>query len=83
MSDKSHASSQTDISEDLLPFVVELWTEDGRDVESVLARVQSGSLSNAVFNASRTDFPDRRITLRRGQKVIADSMPTDRIARQS
>lgn len=76
-------SAPTNINEPLLPFVVELWTQDGKDVETVLARVQSASLSNAVFNASRTDFPDRRITLRRGVRVILDSALTDGIAQPS
>lgn len=54
-----------------LPFVVELWTEDRSAVQTVLARVQSISLGQAVFGASRAEFPSRYLTLRRGQTVIS------------
>ena len=73
MSDEPQTKAPSDINEELLPFVVELWTEDRSDVESVLARVQSASLGQAVFSASRADFPNRLLTLRRGSKVIADT----------
>ena len=83
MSDEPHVSPQTDVSEDLLPYVIELWTEDGRDVAFILARVRSASLANAVFSASRADFLDRRITLRRGARIIVDSQPLDRLVQST
>ena len=73
MSDKPQTQASPDIDEGLLPFVVELWTEDESEVESVLARVQSASLGQAVLNASRADFPVRFLTLRRGAKIVADT----------
>ena len=56
-----------------LPFVIELWTEDCAAVQSVLARVQSMSLAQAVFAASRAEYPSRLIALRRGATIIAST----------
>lgn len=57
-----------------LPFRVELW-QDGKSkaIERVLARAVSAALGRAIFNAALSEHPDRRITLRRGSRVIADS----------
>jgi hypothetical protein len=76
VSDEPQSKLTTEMSEDLLPFVVELWTDDGSEVEYILARVQTASLGHAVFIASRADLPTRRLTLRRGARVIADSSST-------
>lgn len=81
MSGEPQVSPPTDISEDLLPFVVELWTDDG-EKETVFARVQIASLGAVAFNACRTDLPARRVILH-GVKVIADTVPADSIAQQS
>ena len=73
MSEQQQVKSSTDMNEDLLPFVVELWTEDRSEVQSVLARVQSASLGHAVFAASRADFPGRHLTLRHGPRILVDT----------
>lgn len=57
-----------------LPFRVELWQDGkGNAVERVLARAVSAALGRAIFSAALSEHPDRRITLRRGSRVIADS----------
>jgi hypothetical protein len=57
-----------------LPYRIELWGEaDGAAVERVLARAFSMPLARAIFRAARSEHPDRRITLRHGARVIADS----------
>jgi hypothetical protein len=57
-----------------LPFRVELWHDGGGDaVERVLARAVSAQLARAIFKAAQGDHPERRITLRRGSRIIADS----------
>jgi hypothetical protein len=57
-----------------LPYRIELWDAVNHDcVEQVLARAFSASLARAIFKAARTEHPDRRITLRRGKRVVADS----------
>jgi len=57
-----------------LPYRVELWdAAKGETVERVLARALSAPLARAIFKAAQTEHPDRRITLRRGSRVVADS----------
>ena len=55
-----------------LPYHIELW-HDRDCVERVLARAFSAPLARAIFKAARSEHPDRRITLRRGKRVVADS----------
>jgi hypothetical protein len=54
-----------------LPYRVELW--QGKAVERVLARAFSSSLAHAIFKAAAAEYPERRITLQKGIKVLADS----------
>lgn len=57
-----------------LPYSIELWgLASGDVVERVLARAASAPLARAIFKAAQTEHPDRRITLRRGARIIADS----------
>ena len=56
-----------------LPFRVELWQGATDKVERILARAVSAALGRAIFNAALSEHPDRRITLRRGSRLIADS----------
>jgi len=57
-----------------LPYRVELWDAgDQERVERVLARAFSAPLARAIFKAARTEHPERRITLRRGERMVADS----------
>lgn len=57
-----------------LPYHVELWTRtDSNSVDRLLAQASSATLALAIFHAARSEHPDRRITLRRGGKLIADS----------
>ena len=57
-----------------LPYHIELWERaDGAAVERVLARAFNAQLARAIFRAARSEHPNRRITLRRGARVIADS----------
>ena len=58
---------------DSLPYCIELWDAAAAAVERVLARAVSAELARAIFKAARTEHPDRRITLRRGQRLISDS----------
>ena len=57
-----------------LPFSIELWEEArGEAVERVLARAQNAPLARAIFKAVVTEHPGRRITLRSGARLLADS----------
>jgi hypothetical protein len=56
-----------------LPYCIELWASAEREIERVLARAINAPLARAIFTAARSEHPDRRITLRRGSRIIADS----------
>jgi len=57
-----------------LPYRIELWDDaNGETVERLLARAISAALARAIFKAALTEHPERRITVRRGARVISDS----------
>jgi len=57
-----------------LPYGIELWDAvSGKTVERVLARAAGASLARAIFKAASGEYPERRVTLRLGARVIADS----------
>jgi hypothetical protein len=57
-----------------LPYRIELRdAAAGETVERVLARALSAPLARAMFKAALTEYPDRRITLCRGGRIMADS----------
>lgn len=67
--DESHSPPAED-----LPYRVELWGDgDGHGVERVVARAASVQLAHAIFRAVRNEHPGRRITLREGDRIVADS----------
>jgi hypothetical protein len=59
--------------QDDLPYSIELWRKDNAIQERVLARASSATLAQAIFNAARSEHPERRITLQKGSQIIADS----------
>jgi hypothetical protein len=40
---------------------------------SLLAKAASGQLARAIFNAAKSEHPERRIILRKDARVIVDS----------
>jgi hypothetical protein len=54
-----------------LPFRIELWDEDRRSVERVVARAHSENLAQAIFKAACEQFPDRYLSLWRGPERLA------------
>lgn len=75
MQDRADTSRTTPSrSAEELPYRIELWqAADGAAVERVLARAASAVLARAIFKAALTEHPGRRITLRKGNRVMADS----------
>jgi hypothetical protein len=58
-----------------LPFCIELRKKDDLEaVESILARALSAELAHAIFRAAQSEHPERRITLRKGDRIIADTL---------
>jgi hypothetical protein len=57
-----------------LPYRIELWLADSTEsVERVLARALDVQLARAIFKAAQAEHPERRVTLRKGSRIIADS----------
>lgn len=57
-----------------LPYHIELWAPSERDsVERLLARVGDLELARVLFEMARSEYRDRRITLRRDAEILYDS----------
>lgn len=56
-----------------LPYRVELWDTRNRKVERVLARAARAALARAIFAAAQQEYPERRITLQRGSRLIVET----------
>ena len=56
-----------------LSFVVELWRTAEDAPERILGRALNLTLARAIYLAALQDFPDRRIIIRTGDMIIADS----------
>jgi hypothetical protein len=56
-----------------LPYTVELWDLPRLAPERVIGRAASVVLARAIFGAAQTEHLGRRIVLRRGRKVLAES----------
>lgn len=57
-----------------LPYVIELWHREGRHGDQlVLARAQNAELARVIFKAAMNEYPERRVTLRKGTQIIAES----------
>jgi hypothetical protein len=65
-------SARASVDDDL-GYEVVLAPADGDQRERLLAKAASGQLARAIFNAAKSEHPDRRIILRRDARVIVDS----------
>jgi len=54
-----------------LPYKVEIWDDGGDSVEQVLAVTANASIGYAAYYAATREFPDRKITLRHKNSVVA------------
>jgi hypothetical protein len=59
---------------DRLPYCIVLRAsvEEG-PTDKVLARAASAKLARAIYKAAQNDYPDRRLTLRRGTQTLAET----------
>jgi hypothetical protein len=74
MQDKAKTSRSAGPPAEDLPYVIEIWSEsDRKGVEYALARAASGELARAIFKAATAEHPGRRITVRKGKRIIADT----------
>ena len=66
-------SSRSDGETAGLSYKIELWgSEDGGAIR-ILARAANASLARAIFRTASAEYPGRRIVLRRGTHIIAES----------
>jgi hypothetical protein len=56
---------------DDLPYKVEIWNETGAAVEQIVAVTANASIGYAAYYAATREYPDRHITLRHKNSVVA------------
>ena len=54
-----------------LPYKLEIWNEAGASVEQVVAVTANASIGYAAYYAATREYPDRHITLRHKNSVVA------------
>jgi len=54
-----------------LPYKVEVWNPTGAVVEQVVAVTANASIGYAAYYAATREFPDRHITLRHKNSIVA------------
>jgi hypothetical protein len=54
-----------------LPYRVELWDHPAASVEQILALTKSSAIGFAAYYQATQEFPDRTITLRHKNSVVA------------
>ena len=54
-----------------LPYRVEIWDHAGGAVDQVVAITANASIGYAAYYAATREFPDRQITLRHKNSVVA------------
>jgi hypothetical protein len=52
---------------------VELWGDDNKTIERVVARAHSATLAQAIFKAACEQYPGRRLSLWRGGERLTDN----------
>lgn len=73
MPQEDKATSPASSRDDELPYAVELWDENRRAVEKILARAFKLSLARAIFRAALEENPNRRVVLRHGARILEDN----------
>lgn len=61
---------------DDLPVVLEIWDDQDRRVERVLARLARADIGRGAFEIAVQEFPEKIITLRHKARVVAEHKPT-------
>lgn len=56
-----------------LPYTIEVWNLARSAPERVIGRAASAPLARAIFVAAQSEHPGRRVRLRRGSQVLAES----------
>ena len=56
-----------------LPYAVELWKFESREIERIVARALNAGVARAIFKAAQDEYPGRRLTLSCGAELLADT----------
>jgi len=56
-----------------LPYTVELWNLPRSEPERIIGRAASAVVARAIFVAAQSEHLGRKLVLRRGSKVVAES----------
>jgi hypothetical protein len=67
----SRSSGEVPAEREDLPYKVEIWNETGAAVEQVVAMTANASIGYAAYYAATREFPDRHITLRHKNSIVA------------
>jgi hypothetical protein len=69
--ERSGDTSRSITEHEGLPYTVEMLDHSGAFVDQVLAATKSASIGFAAYYAAVKEFPDRKITLRQTNSVVA------------
>jgi hypothetical protein len=64
---------ESDQDSEKLPYSIEVWQDEDARVERVLGRAASVQLARAIFVSAQTEFPGRRVTVRRGDETVLET----------
>ena len=68
---KDQHSARSPSAREDLPYKVEIWNESGAAVEQIIAVTANASIGYAAYYAATREYPDRHITLRHKNSVVA------------
>jgi len=68
---RDDASGRGAAARDELPYKIEIWNEPGSAVEQVIAVTANASIGHAAYYAATREYPDRHITLRHKNSIVA------------
>jgi hypothetical protein len=64
------------MSDDDLPYRIELWDVTARAIESIVALTASPTIGYAAYYAATREHPGRIITLRHDGRIVSRWSPT-------
>ena len=76
-SGKVRRSDRSKAAHEDLPYKIELWDVGKKSVDQVLAVTASGSIGYAAYYAAVREFPNRYVTLRHKNGIVARSNGPD------
>lgn len=70
---RSGAPDASDAPANRLPYAIELWNLQRTAPERIIARAANATLARAIFKAAQAEHLGRRVVLRRGSEVLAQT----------